>query len=227
MACRWFNSSSAPLLLCACSLQVAARMQHGNGRGGGRGRGRNPLPSRCGTSPRGHACHCRRHYFHYSFLLEQKLDPEGRYVFVEFPHGAFPIGERGRRGAVMGYPIRHAAGEDYPSLAWRLWLPRCHPSAVWGPSGGPFARRRKRGSEASGARGAASPPPATTHHGTQPASRPRATKDNNPKQQLPPIIPPPLLPPLFCNPSARTPSRGLPGQAQSWRARSCRRSSHT
>ncbi|PNH06113.1 Diacylglycerol O-acyltransferase 2 [Tetrabaena socialis] len=33
-----------------------------------------------------------RHYFHYSFLVEEPLDPEKRYIFVEFPHGAFPIG---------------------------------------------------------------------------------------------------------------------------------------
>ncbi|KAG2495179.1 hypothetical protein HYH03_006785 [Edaphochlamys debaryana] len=32
-----------------------------------------------------------RHYFHYSFLVEQQLDPTKRYIFVEFPHGAFPI----------------------------------------------------------------------------------------------------------------------------------------
>ncbi|KAG2429040.1 hypothetical protein HXX76_011282 [Chlamydomonas incerta] len=32
-----------------------------------------------------------RHYFHYSFLIEEPLDPNKRYVFVEFPHGAFPI----------------------------------------------------------------------------------------------------------------------------------------
>ncbi|KXZ51089.1 hypothetical protein GPECTOR_14g72 [Gonium pectorale] len=32
-----------------------------------------------------------RHYFHYSFLIEEALDPNKRYIFVEFPHGAFPI----------------------------------------------------------------------------------------------------------------------------------------
>ncbi|GFR52112.1 hypothetical protein Agub_g14625 [Astrephomene gubernaculifera] len=32
-----------------------------------------------------------RHYFHYSFLIEEHLDPNKRYIFVEFPHGAFPI----------------------------------------------------------------------------------------------------------------------------------------
>ncbi|GIL50994.1 hypothetical protein Vafri_7066 [Volvox africanus] len=32
-----------------------------------------------------------RHYFHYSFLIEEPLDPKKRYIIVEFPHGAFPI----------------------------------------------------------------------------------------------------------------------------------------
>lgn len=33
-----------------------------------------------------------RHYFHYSMTVEENLDHSKRYVFVEFPHGAFPIG---------------------------------------------------------------------------------------------------------------------------------------
>mmetsp|Transcript_22134 Transcript_22134/g.61235 ORF Transcript_22134/g.61235 Transcript_22134/m.61235 type:complete len:334 (-) Transcript_22134:512-1513(-) len=33
-----------------------------------------------------------RRYFHFSFLLEEVAKKNGRYVFVEFPHGVFPMG---------------------------------------------------------------------------------------------------------------------------------------
>lgn len=34
-----------------------------------------------------------REYFHFSYLNEATLDPEKTYIFVEFPHGVFPMSE--------------------------------------------------------------------------------------------------------------------------------------
>jgi hypothetical protein len=34
-----------------------------------------------------------REYFHFSYLNESTLDPEKTYIFVEFPHGVFPMSE--------------------------------------------------------------------------------------------------------------------------------------
>jgi hypothetical protein len=34
-----------------------------------------------------------REYFHFSYLNESTLDPAKNYIFVEFPHGVFPMSE--------------------------------------------------------------------------------------------------------------------------------------
>lgn len=34
-----------------------------------------------------------REYFHFSYLNEATLDPKKTYIFVEFPHGVFPMSE--------------------------------------------------------------------------------------------------------------------------------------
>jgi 2-acylglycerol O-acyltransferase 2 len=34
-----------------------------------------------------------REYFHFSYLNESTLDPDKTYIFVEFPHGVFPMSE--------------------------------------------------------------------------------------------------------------------------------------
>eukprot|EP00882_Tetradesmus_deserticola_P021218 GHRQ01022971.1.p1 GENE.GHRQ01022971.1~~GHRQ01022971.1.p1 ORF type:complete len:297 (+),score=73.84 GHRQ01022971.1:98-988(+) len=34
-----------------------------------------------------------RRYFAFSLAVEQKLDPEGKYIFAGFPHGVFPVSE--------------------------------------------------------------------------------------------------------------------------------------
>eukprot|EP00879_Flechtneria_rotunda_P000818 GHRR01000942.1.p1 GENE.GHRR01000942.1~~GHRR01000942.1.p1 ORF type:complete len:378 (+),score=36.87 GHRR01000942.1:444-1577(+) len=34
-----------------------------------------------------------RRYFNFSFAIEQKLDPHGKYIFAGFPHGVFPVSE--------------------------------------------------------------------------------------------------------------------------------------
>jgi 2-acylglycerol O-acyltransferase 2 len=34
-----------------------------------------------------------REYFQFSYLNESTLDPSKNYIFVEFPHGVFPMSE--------------------------------------------------------------------------------------------------------------------------------------
>jgi 2-acylglycerol O-acyltransferase 2 len=34
-----------------------------------------------------------REYFQYSYLNEATLDPKKNYIFIEFPHGVFPLSE--------------------------------------------------------------------------------------------------------------------------------------
>lgn len=34
-----------------------------------------------------------RRYFQFSFVMDEKLDQEGRYIFAGFPHGVFPVSE--------------------------------------------------------------------------------------------------------------------------------------
>lgn len=34
-----------------------------------------------------------RRYFNFSFVIDQKLDQDGRYIFAGFPHGVFPVSE--------------------------------------------------------------------------------------------------------------------------------------
>jgi 2-acylglycerol O-acyltransferase 2 len=46
-----------------------------------------------------------REYFHFSYLNESTLDPAKTYIFVEFPHGVFPMSEliAGAFGLVWGW----------------------------------------------------------------------------------------------------------------------------
>jgi len=41
-----------------------------------------------------------REYFNFSYYIEDKFDPERRYILAEFPHGAFPMGPIIAAGAV-------------------------------------------------------------------------------------------------------------------------------
>lgn len=53
-----------------------------------------------------------REYFHFSYLNEATLDPNKTYIFVEFPHGVFPMSEliAGGAEAVAAVPWLRVLG---------------------------------------------------------------------------------------------------------------------